>query len=129
MTELVLQRPTALSAWVAVCRLDDLEECWGEAALVDGEQIALFRLPGNRLYAVGNIDPRTQAAVMARGIVGSRGAVPTIASPLHKEVYDLATGACLSGGQGLRAYPVRCVDGVVEVGGIEAAGVEARGAA
>ncbi|MHA7217392.1 nitrite reductase small subunit NirD [Arthrobacter sp. MDT1-48-3] len=117
MTELVLQRPAASSAgWVAVCHLDDLEECWGEAALVGQEQVALFRLPGNLLHAVGNIDPRTRAAVMARGIVGSRGATATIASPLHKEVYDLATGACLSGGPGLRAYPVRCVDGVVEVG-------------
>ncbi|MGV0111097.1 nitrite reductase small subunit NirD [Arthrobacter sp. CP30] len=120
MTELVLQRPvdagTTEPTWRPVCRLDDLEECWGEAALVDGEQIALFRLPGDRLHAVGNIDPRTRAAVMARGIVGSRGAAPTIASPLHKEVYDLTTGACLSGGEGLLTYPVRSVDGVVQVG-------------
>ena len=116
MTELVLQRPARPSAgWVAVCHLDDLEECWGEAALVGRTQIALFRLPGGRVHAVGNIDPRTRAAVMARGIVGSRGAVSTIASPLHKEIYDLASGACLSGGEGLHAYPVRCVDGIVEV--------------
>jgi nitrite reductase (NADH) small subunit len=117
MTELVLLRPDqSETAWRPVCRLEDLEECWGEAALVDGEQIALFRLPGDRLHALGNIDPRTRAAVMARGIVGSRGSAPTIASPLHKEVYDLSTGACLAGGEGLRVYPVRCVDGVVEVG-------------
>ncbi len=117
MTELTLQRPAPSStAWVAVCRLDDLEECWGEAALVGREQIALFRLPGDQVFAVGNVDPRTRAAVMARGIVGSRGTVPTIASPLHKEVYDLGSGACLTGGEGLRAYPVRCSGGVVEVG-------------
>ncbi|MHA7239869.1 nitrite reductase small subunit NirD [Arthrobacter sp. TMS1-12-1] len=117
MTELILHRPApAGTTWLPLCRLDDLEEYWGEAALVDAEQIALFRLPGNSLHAVGNIDPRTGAAVMARGIVGSRGAAPTIASPLHKEVYDLSTGACLSGGAGLRAFPVRCVAGMVEVG-------------
>lgn len=116
MTELILQRTaTSRVSWVQVCRIDDLEECWGEAALVGHEQIALFRLPGDQLHAVGNIDPRTQAAVIARGIVGSRGAAPTIASPLHKEVYDLATGASLMGGTGLRTYPVRCVDGVVEM--------------
>ncbi|MUK03400.1 nitrite reductase small subunit NirD [Vibrio cholerae] len=115
MSELTLQRPATRAAWVAVCRLDDLEECWGEAALVGGDQIALFRLPGNQVHAVGNIDPRTRAAVMARGIIGSRGAWPTIASPLHKEVYDLSSGACLSGGVGLRAYAVRCVDGMVEI--------------
>ncbi|TKV29516.1 nitrite reductase small subunit NirD [Arthrobacter sp. NamB2] len=116
MTELILQRPaTTRALWVGVCSLDDLEECWGEAALVGHEQIALFRLPERRVYAVGNIDPRTGAAVMARGIVGSRGASPTIASPLHKEVYDLSTGECLSGGEGLRAYPVRCIEGIIEV--------------
>lgn len=117
MTELLLQRPHTLTAtsWIAVCRLDDLEEYWGEAALVKGEQIALFRLPGNRLHAVGNVDPRTRAAVLARGIIGSRGGSPTITSPLHKEVFDLGSGACMSGGEGLRVYAVRCVDGVVEV--------------
>ncbi|MHA7156242.1 nitrite reductase small subunit NirD [Arthrobacter sp. TMN-50] len=120
MTELTLHRPApsetpAGLAWEQVCRLDDLEECWGEAALIGTVQVALFRLPGDRLHAVGNIDPRTGATVMARGIVGSRGAAPTVASPLHKEVYDLATGASISGGVGLGAYPVRCVNGVVEL--------------
>jgi nitrite reductase (NADH) small subunit len=117
MTELVLQRPATAPApcWAAVCLLDDLEEYWGEAALIEGEQIALFRLPGNLLHAVGNVDPRTRAAVLARGIIGSRGNSPTITSPLHKEVYDLSTGACLSGGEGIRVFDVRCVDGVVEV--------------
>lgn len=116
MTELILHRPADTeTSWNAACLLDDLEEFWGEAALIENEQIALFRLPGNAVHAVGNIDPRTGAAVMARGIVGSRGSRPTIASPLHKEVYDLETGACLSGGKGLSAYRVRCVDGVVEV--------------
>lgn len=115
MTELILRPATSRAVWVAVCRLQDLEECWGEAALVNGEQIALFRLPGDRVHAVSNIDPRTRAAVIARGIVGSQGATPTIASPLHKEVYDLATGECVSGVGGLRAYPVRCLDGVIEV--------------
>ena len=41
-------------------------------------------------------DPHTGAPVMARGIVGSRGDRPTIASPLHKQVYDLGTGECFS---------------------------------
>ena len=120
MTELILHRPDARpdaieASWTAVCLLEDLEEFWGEAALIGNEQVALFRLPGDTLHAVGNIDPRTGAAVMARGIVGSRGARSTIASPLHKEVYDLETGACFSGGVGLPAYRARCVDGVVEV--------------
>ena len=60
MTELILQRPAPSdTSWVAVCRLDDLEEYWGEAALVGREQIAVFRLPGDQVHAVCNIDPRT----------------------------------------------------------------------
>ncbi|KNC18739.1 nitrite reductase [Arthrobacter sp. RIT-PI-e] len=117
MTELaVLHQPAhAAPVWAAVCLLDDLEEYWGEAALLGEAQIALFRFPGDRVHAVGNVDPRTRAAVLARGIIGSRGSTPTITSPLHKEVYDLLSGTCLSGGEGLRIYPVRCTDGVVEV--------------
>ncbi len=54
---------------------------------------------------------------MSRGIVGSRGPVPTVASPLHKQVYDLRTGECLDvPGVALPVYPVRVSgDSVVEV--------------
>lgn len=102
--------------WMDVCALDDLEPFWGEAALVAGHQIALVRLPGDRVFAVGNLDPIAGAHVMSRGIVGSRGDRPTIASPLHKEVYDLESGDRLGAdGPGLGSYPVRFTDGRVEV--------------
>lgn len=102
--------------WRDVCGLDDLEPFWGEAALVDGHQVAIVRLPGDRVFAVGNLDPIANAFVMSRGIIGSRGDRPTIASPLHKEVYDLESGERLGAdGPGLGSYPVRFVDGRVEV--------------
>jgi nitrite reductase (NADH) small subunit len=104
------------SAWLDVCALAELEPFWGEAALVAGHQVAVVRLPDDRLFAVGNLDPVADAQVMSRGIVGSRGDRPTIASPLHKEVYDLASGERLGAdGPGLGSYPVRVVDGRVEV--------------
>lgn len=111
---------TAMTAidvrWMDVCALDDLEPFWGEAALVSGHQIALVRLPGDRVFAVGNLDPIAGAFVMSRGIVGSRGERPTIASPLHKEVYDLESGERLGAdGPGLGSYPVRTDDGRVAV--------------
>jgi len=103
--------------WHRTCRLDDLETCWGEAALVQGRQLALFRTSAAQVYAVDQRDPATGAYVMARGIVGSIGARPTIASPLHKEVYLLATGECLSDPNlSLPTYPVRIEDGEVLVG-------------
>jgi nitrite reductase (NADH) small subunit len=104
------------SAWTDVCALAELEPFWGEAALIAGHQIAVVRLPDDQVFAVGNLDPIADAHVMSRGIVGSRGDRPTLASPLHKEVYNLATGERLGAdGPGLGSFPVRVVDGRVEV--------------
>ena len=67
---------------------------------------------------------------MARGIVGSRTVageqVPTIASPMFKQVFDLRTGLCLDDPQvGLGCWAVRVVEGCGR-GGLCPAG--ARGA-
>jgi len=102
--------------WTSVCALDRLEPLWGEAALIDGVQVALVLLPDGSLYAVSNQDPATGSFVMSRGIVGSRGARPTLASPLHKQVYDLETGECFtSPDYVLRTFPVRIDHGTVQI--------------
>lgn len=104
------------SSWVAVCRLGDLEPERGVAALIEGRQVALFRTWSGDLYAVDHRDPFSGAHVMARGIVGSRGAVPTVASPMYKQVFDLRTGCCLDQPDVvLGTHPVRVLAGVVEV--------------
>ncbi|WP_129336217.1 nitrite reductase small subunit NirD [Cellulomonas endophytica] len=81
--------------WHPVCALDDLVAERGAAALVDGVQVALFRLHDGTVRAVDHRDPASGANVMARGLVGTRGAVPTVAGPLYKQVFDLTTGRCL----------------------------------
>ena len=102
--------------WTSVCTVDRLEPLWGEAALIDGVQVALVLLPDGTLFAVSNQDPATGSFVMSRGIVGSRGARPTLASPLHKQVYDLETGECFTSGEYvLRTFPVRVDHGTVQV--------------
>jgi len=111
---------SAVSVWVAVCPVTDLTPGRGVAALLGDQQVAVFLLgfPAGSpdLRAVGNIDPFGRAAVMSRGLVGSRGAVPTVASPLLKQVYCLDTGACLDDDTyALPVYPVRVRAGVVEV--------------
>lgn len=121
MTTETLPGPAAdRRAWVAVCRLDDLVRERGAAALVDGEQVALFRLHDDEVLAVQQQDPFTGSHVLSRGIVGGRGGVPTVASPLHKQVFDLRSGACLdpSGPDAprLRTWPVRVEGGAVLVG-------------
>lgn len=111
------EAPDALD-WRTACRLTDLLPERGACALYDGAQIALFRLWDDQVLAVGNRDPFTGAQVISRGLVGTRGGRRTVASPLHKQVFDLATGECLSDPAvpALPTWPVRVRDGVVEVG-------------
>lgn len=72
------------TGWNRVCAVEELELAWGEAALIAGRQVALFRTAAAEVFAVAQEDPATGAHVMARGIVGSRGTRQTIASPCTK---------------------------------------------
>jgi nitrite reductase (NADH) small subunit len=106
-----------MSGWHRVCPLSRLPVDRGVAALLDGEQVALFRLADGGLHALDNLDPFSGAMVLSRGVVGSRGDRATVASPMYKQAFDLATGRCLDDEQvGVGAYPVRVSpDGFVEV--------------
>jgi nitrite reductase (NADH) small subunit len=102
--------------FTVVCRYDDLLPERGAAALVGTRQVAVFRTFDGAVYAIGNRDPFTGANVLSRGIVGNRGDRATLASPLHKQVFDLGTGACLDDpGVVVPVYPARVRDGLVEV--------------
>lgn len=105
------------SVWIDVCALDDVTPDTGVAALVGGAQIALVRVgDGAEVYAVGNFDPFSRAFVIARGIVGDRGGVPKIASPIFKQSFDLRTGQCLDDPTvRLPSYPVRVEGGRIAV--------------
>ncbi|WP_327141789.1 nitrite reductase small subunit NirD [Nocardia sp. NBC_01327] len=108
---------TSLSGWTRACRLDYLIPGRGVAVLLKGgRQAALFLTADGTLYAVGNIDPFGRAAVMSRGIVGDRGGVPVVASPLLKQSFSLLDGSCLDdAGISLPVYSVQVADGVVSV--------------
>lgn len=102
--------------WVAVCRLERLTPDRGVAALVDGEAVAVFRLSSGELYALGNVDPFSGASVLSRGIVGDVSGVPTVASPMYKQRFDLRTGSCLEEpSRAVAVYPVREDAGMVSV--------------
>jgi nitrite reductase (NADH) small subunit len=102
--------------FTAICRLDDLIVERGAAALIGDLQVAVFRLHDGGVRAVGNRDPLCGAFVISRGIVGTRAGRPVVASPMHKQSFDLETGACLDApGVALPVYPARVRGGVVEV--------------
>jgi nitrite reductase (NADH) small subunit len=102
--------------WVDVCGYDDLQPERGAAALVGGQQVALFRLMDGSVHAVGHHDPFSGANVIARGIVGTRGDIDTVASPVYKQVFDVRTGQCLDDASvRLPSWPVEVRDGRVNV--------------
>ncbi len=106
---------------VRVCAVADLEVERGRAALFGTTQIALFLMRDGTVHAVSNLDPFSGANVLSRGIVGTRGDAPTIASPMHKQVFDLRTGECLDA-QGkepknLRRWTASVRDGQVYLSG------------
>lgn len=110
---------TTSGTLVRVCAVSDLEVERGRAALLGNEQVALFLLADGAVHAVSNLDPYSGAHVISRGIVGSRGDAPTVASPLHKQVFDLRTGVCLEtqgkADSALRVWPVHVIDGSVHI--------------
>ena len=108
---------TLPQVWFDVCGADELIPDRGVCALVAERQVAIFQLsrPGD-LYAVDNHDPFSRANVMSRGIVGSRGDVPKVASPMYKQTFDLRSGVCLDDPSvALQVYPVRERCGRIEV--------------
>jgi nitrite reductase (NADH) small subunit len=106
-----------ITRWLPVCRLDVLLPDRGAAALVDGCQVAVFRLATGELYAIDHLDPFSGANVLARGLVGDVDGAPCVASPVYKQRFDLRTGECFDDPEvRVRAWPVRAVDGIVEVG-------------
>lgn len=108
--------------WVRVCSLRELEPGRGIAALVHGQQVAIFLLPGetgplaSSLRAIDNRDPVSGANVLARGILGRTEGIDYIASPMHKHRFDLLSGRCLDGvSPAVRVWPVRVWGTSVEV--------------
>ena len=78
-----------------VCRLEDIVPNCGVCALVEGEQVAVFRLDDDRIFALGNRDPFSGANVLSRGIVGDLKGELVVASPLYKQHFSLVSGRCI----------------------------------
>lgn len=101
-----------------ICKLDDIIPETGVCALVNGEQVAIFRTHHDEVYAMHNFDPFSQANVISRGLLGSceidGQKVRYVASPMYKQRFDLATGKCLDDDQvALKSYAVTVSHGAV----------------
>ena len=109
-----------MSTWHPLCTLTDIPANSGVAALVGDTQIAVIRTVDRTgtesVYALANFDPFSKAKVMSRGLVGSKGDTPFIASPIYKQRFDLRSGACLDDATvTLPTFPVKIEDGRVAI--------------
>jgi nitrite reductase (NADH) small subunit len=103
-------------AWLDVCALDEIVPDTGVCALVGTQQIAIVRMGDDRIFAIDNFDPFAKAFVLSRGIVGDKGGVPKIASPIYKQNFDLRSGQCLDDASvRIPVYETRVREGRVEV--------------
>lgn len=102
-------------SWETICSVEDIPNNAGVAAMVEGHQIALFKVK-SEVYAIDNFDPCGKANVLSRGIIGSIKGEICVASPLYKQHFSLTTGQCLEDEEiSVRAYPVRLVENKVEL--------------
>ncbi len=98
--------------WVAVGRLEALPPRRGRAVRVGDRRIALFRTGDDRLFAVEDRCPH-RGGPLSEGIVHGH----CVTCPLHDWVIDLAEGRAVPPDEGrVRTYPVRVVDGRIEIG-------------
>lgn len=103
--------------WVDICSIDAIAPNTGVCALVEGQQVAIFKV-GNQdeVFAISNYDPFSKAFVLSRGIVGDRKGILKVASPIYKQNFNLLTGQCLDDETvSIPTYQVRVVEGRVQV--------------
>ena len=108
---------THSTTWTAVCSQNDLIPNSGICALVKDIQIALFYVEKERsVFAIANHDPFSQANVLSRGLIGSKGDDLFVASPVYKQHFCLKSGRCLDDeNTSIPAWPARIEDGQVQV--------------
>jgi len=85
-----------MSNFIDVCALNDINLDTGVCALVNEQQVAIFRpAASNDVFAINNFDPIGKANVLSRGLICDVKGMLTVASPLYKQHYSLTTGECL----------------------------------
>ena len=113
----------ATTRWVDICSISEITPNTGVCALVEGQQVAIFRVGSEaNVFAMSNYDPFSKAFVLSRGIVGDRNGITKVASPIYKQNFNLANGQCLDDESvSVPTFKVRVVEDKVQVAAPEVA--------
>ncbi|TCS41040.1 nitrite reductase small subunit NirD [Reinekea marinisedimentorum] len=106
-----------MSTWIKICALEDIVPGTGVCALLNGEQVAVFRPRANaEVFAISNCDPFAKSNVLSRGLIAEHKDELWVASPLKKQRFNLRDGRCMEDEAfSVRAYAARVSDGQVEL--------------
>lgn len=104
-------------AFQKVCDIQDIVPGTGVCALIDGQQVAVFRpKAAEEVLAISNLDPFYQSNVLSRGLIVEHQGELWVASPLKKQRFNLTTGACMEDERfSVKAYKARVTKGAVEI--------------
>jgi NAD(P)H-dependent nitrite reductase large subunit/NAD(P)H-dependent nitrite reductase small subunit len=96
-------------SWVALAKVSEVPRDGGIAARYGKTEIAIFNFATRgEWFASQNLCPHKRQMVLARGILGDMASKPKVACPLHKNTFDLRSGACLNGDlPALTTFPVK----------------------
>ena len=85
-------------SWVRLAKVAEVPPNGGISARFGDTEIAIFNFAAKgEWFATENLCPHKQQMVLARGILGDAAGRPKVACPLHKNTFDLKSGACLNG--------------------------------
>jgi nitrite reductase (NADH) small subunit len=101
-----------MTTWTTLCRIDDIPLLGSRRVARDkGAAVALFRTPGDRVFALLDRCPH-KGGQLSQGIVFGE----SVACPLHNWTIGLASGCAAAPDEGQTpAFQVRLVNGEVQL--------------
>jgi len=104
-------------AFEQVCDITDIAPGTGVCALIQGQQVAVFRpSEAEQVFAISNMDPFARSNVLSRGLICEHQDELWVASPLKKQRFNLATGVCMEDERfNIKAFKTRVTDSKVEI--------------
>ena len=104
--------------WADVGPRENFPPDGGIAVRCQGRQLAVFYFADrDEWYATDNRCPHKGDMVLGRGLIGDKSKEPIVACPMHKKVFSLRDGRCLTDEQySVNIYPVKIADGRVLLG-------------
>jgi NAD(P)H-dependent nitrite reductase small subunit len=91
--------------FVLICKFSDLKNGEGKRFIVGETEVALFKF-GDKIYALNNVCPHQQTALLYDGIIEDGSVV----CPAHGWKFNLKTGKKPGGSRGLDTYEVKIVN-------------------